>query len=51
MGLYSSQTSMAKFELLAENNMGERENASPVPVANRPLIRGEQHFFCIADEN
>ena len=40
-----------KFELLAENNMGEREIASPVPVANRPFIRGEQHLFCIADEN
>jgi outer membrane protein assembly factor BamB len=40
-----------KFELLAENNMGERVIASPVPVANRLFIRGEQHLFCIAAEN
>jgi len=36
-----------KFELLAENNMGEHVIASPVPVANRLFIRGEQHLFCI----
>src|ERR1051326_3030620 len=40
-----------KFELLAENNMGERIIASPVPVANRLFIRGERHLFCIASEN
>jgi outer membrane protein assembly factor BamB len=39
-----------KFELLSENNMGERVIASPVPVANRLFIRGEQHLFCIAGE-
>jgi outer membrane protein assembly factor BamB len=37
-----------KFELLAENKMGERVFASPVPVANRLLIRGEKHLFCVA---
>ena len=36
-----------KFEVLAENNMGERVIASPVPVSNRLLIRGEKHLFCI----
>jgi outer membrane protein assembly factor BamB len=36
-----------KFELLSENNMGERVIASPVAVSNRLLIRGEQHLFCI----
>ena len=36
-----------KFELLAENNMSERVIASPVAVAGRLLIRGEQHLFCI----
>jgi outer membrane protein assembly factor BamB len=40
-----------KFELLAENDMGERVIASPVPVANRLFIRGEQHLFCIAGED
>ncbi len=38
-----------KFEVLAENNMGERVIASPVPVAGRLLLRGEKHLFCIAD--
>lgn len=35
------------FKLLAENKMGERVFASPVPVANRLLIRGENHLFCV----
>jgi len=38
-----------KFELLNENDMGERVIASPVPVAGRLLIRGEQHLFCIGE--
>ena len=37
-----------KFEVLAENHLGERLIASPVPVANRLLLRGEQHLFCVA---
>jgi outer membrane protein assembly factor BamB len=37
------------FEVLSENKMGEPVIASPVPVANRLLIRGERHLFCIAD--
>lgn len=37
-----------KFELLGENPMGERIIATPVPVANRLLIRGDRHLFCIA---
>ncbi len=37
-----------KFELLAENNMGERVIASPVPVSNRLVLRGEKHLFCVA---
>jgi outer membrane protein assembly factor BamB len=36
-----------KFELLAENPMGEKVIASPVPLGNRLLIRGEQHLFCV----
>lgn len=35
-----------KFELLAENDMGESVIGSPVPVSNRILIRGVQHLFC-----
>jgi outer membrane protein assembly factor BamB len=37
-----------KFELLGENPMGERIIATPVPVGNRLLIRGDNHLFCIA---
>jgi outer membrane protein assembly factor BamB len=36
-----------KFELLGENPMGERVIASPVPAANRLLIRGDKHLFCV----
>jgi outer membrane protein assembly factor BamB len=37
-----------EFKVLSENKMGEPVIASPVPVANRLLIRGEKHLFCIA---
>ena len=36
-----------KFEILAENHMGERVIASPAAVSNRLLIRGEHHLFCV----
>ncbi len=35
-----------KFELLAENDMGESIIGSPVPISNGILLRGEQHLFC-----
>lgn len=37
-----------KFELLSENAMGERIIATPVPVKDRLLIRGDNHLFCFA---
>ena len=37
-----------EFELLAQNDMGEPVIASPVPVSNRILIRGQRHLFCVA---
>jgi outer membrane protein assembly factor BamB len=40
----------AKFELAGENPMGERIIASPVPAANRLLIRGDRHLFCVAGD-
>jgi outer membrane protein assembly factor BamB len=40
-----------KFELLAQNSMGERLVASPVPVSNRLLLRGERNLFCVAAGN
>ncbi|HEX6962753.1 MAG TPA: PQQ-binding-like beta-propeller repeat protein, partial [Lacipirellula sp.] len=33
------------MELIAENNMGERVIATPVPVSDSLLIRGEKHLF------
>jgi outer membrane protein assembly factor BamB len=39
-----------KFELLSENPMGEQIIASPVPVNNRLLLRGDNHLFCVAGE-
>jgi outer membrane protein assembly factor BamB len=35
------------FELVSEIPMGERIIASPVPVADRLLIRGDDHLFCV----
>ena len=35
-----------RFELLAENDMGEQVIGSPVPVGGRLFIRGEEHLFC-----
>jgi outer membrane protein assembly factor BamB len=37
-----------RFELLAENDMGESVIGSPVPALNRLFIRGEKHLFCLA---
>jgi outer membrane protein assembly factor BamB len=39
-----------EFQLLAENRMGDRTIASPVPVANRLLVRGEKHLYCVGAE-
>jgi outer membrane protein assembly factor BamB len=39
-----------KFEVLSENDMGESVIGSPVPAANRILIRGEQHLFCASSK-
>jgi len=36
------------YELLGENQMGERLVASPVPTADGLIIRGEQHLFFLA---
>jgi outer membrane protein assembly factor BamB len=36
-----------KFEILSENPMGERIIATPVPAANRLLLRGDKHLFCV----
>jgi outer membrane protein assembly factor BamB len=38
----------AEFKLLAQNDLGERMIASPVPVGDRLLLRGEKHLFCVS---
>lgn len=40
-----------RFEVLAENDLGESVIGSPVPVGDgRLLLRGEKHLFCLAAE-
>ena len=39
-----------KFELLAENDMGEKVIASPVPIEGRLLIRGEKNLVCVGGQ-
>lgn len=39
------------FKLLAENDMGERIIATPAPVRNSLLIRGEEHLFRIGGDD
>ena len=35
------------MEVLAQNDMGERLAAAPVPINNKLLIRGVEHLFCL----
>ena len=46
-GVVFVTTAEGEFEVLAENAMGERIIASPVPVAGRLLLRGDKHLFCV----
>ena len=39
-----------KFEVLAENNMGERVIATPVLLNGRILMRGEKNLFCLGSK-
>lgn len=36
------------METLAQNDMGERIAAAPVPINGKLLIRGTEHLFCIS---
>ena len=36
-----------KFEVVASNSLGETIDATPAPVDNQLIIRGEKHLFCI----
>jgi len=46
-GVVFVTTAEGEFEVLAENDMGEKIIASPVPVAGRLLLRGDKHLFCV----
>ena len=36
-----------KFELLAENQLGERSHATPAVAGGRMFLRGFEHLFCL----
>ncbi|WP_425398581.1 PQQ-binding-like beta-propeller repeat protein [Aeoliella sp.] len=36
-----------QFEIVAENSVGETVDATPAPVDNQLIIRGERNLFCI----
>lgn len=48
--VYVANVAGDKFEQLAENDMAESVIGSPVPAADRLLLRGEKHLFCIGGE-
>jgi outer membrane protein assembly factor BamB len=37
-----------KFEVVAQNNLGEETNASPAIYNGQIFLRGDKHLFCIA---
>ena len=39
-----------KFELVAENNIGEPTLATPAFIGDRIYIRGEKHLFCVGSK-
>lgn len=45
--IFVGQVTPDGFKLLSENNMEDRTIATPVPVQNGLLIRGEKHLFRI----
>jgi outer membrane protein assembly factor BamB len=47
---FAGQVSDTGFKELAENNMGERVIATPVPIRGGLLVRGEDHLFRITNK-
>ena len=45
--IFSGKITAEKFELLSENNLGERFVATPVAANDRLFLRGDNHLFCI----
>ena len=48
--VFTARIAGDRFEVLAENDMGESVIGSPVPAGGRLLLRGEKHLFCLAPE-
>ncbi len=48
-GVFYVASLSPKFEVLAENDMGERVIATPVFLNNRILVRGEKNLFCLGN--
>lgn len=46
--VFVGQVSDAGFQQLAENEMGERIVATPVPIRGGLLLRGDEHLFWVA---
>ena len=47
--IFTCKIEKDKLQPLAENNLGERFVATPVPANNRLLLRGDNNLFCIAE--
>jgi hypothetical protein len=47
--VFAAQTGK-EFKILSENPMGEKIIASPVPVSNRLLLRGEDSLFLVGSQ-
>jgi len=45
--VFVASVANGRFELLAENNLGEPLIASPVPAGSRLFLRGPDHLFCL----
>jgi outer membrane protein assembly factor BamB len=48
--VYVCELSADGFEVIGENDMGEKIIATPAPVRNGLLVRGEKHLFRIAGD-
>lgn len=45
--VFTGRVTPEKFELLAENNLGERFVATPIAANDRLVLRGDNHLFCV----
>jgi hypothetical protein len=40
----------SKFEIVAQNSIGEKMNASPAISKGKIYLRGDSHIFCIGNK-